>query len=70
MPNLVAIDVSVTDNRIRLAFSDRAVAAAYAAHLRAQDGIQAIAGYQRRPQLHANAKEVSLSLPGFITWSV
>jgi hypothetical protein len=72
MPNLVAIDVSVTDNRIRLAFSDRAVAAAYAAYLRAQDlrppQYQTIPGYTRYPQLHTTTKEVSLSLPYFITW--
>ena len=72
MPNLVAIDVSVTDDRIRLSFSDRAVAAAYAAYLRAQDlrppQHQTIPGYQRAPQLHTTSKEVSLSLPEFITW--
>jgi hypothetical protein len=72
MPNLVAIDVSVTDGRIRLAFSDRAVATAYAAYLRAQDlrppHHQAIPSYVRAPQLHATTKEVSLSLPAFITW--
>ncbi|AEO59565.1 hypothetical protein MYCTH_2025813, partial [Thermothelomyces thermophilus ATCC 42464] len=74
MPNLVAIDVSVTDNRIRLVFSDRAVAAAYAAYLRAQDlrppQYQTIPGYQRSPQLHTTTKEVSLSLPAFITWFI
>jgi hypothetical protein len=72
MPNLVAIDVSVTDDRIRLVFSDRAVASAYAAYLRAQDlrppQYQTIPGYQRSPQLHTTTKEVSLSLPNFITW--
>ncbi len=74
MPNLVAIDVSVTDNRISLVFSHRAVAAAYAAYLRAQDlrppPYQTIPGYQRAPQLHTTTKEVSLSLPDFITWYV
>ncbi|KAK3299837.1 uncharacterized protein B0H64DRAFT_1795 [Chaetomium fimeti] len=74
MPNLVAIDVSVTDDRIRLVFSDRAVAAAYAAYLRAQDlrppQYQTIPGYQRSPQLHTTTKEVSLSLPNFITWFI
>ncbi|KAH6853232.1 hypothetical protein B0I37DRAFT_2366 [Chaetomium sp. MPI-CAGE-AT-0009] len=74
MPNLVAIDVSVTDDRIRLVFSDRAVAAAYAAYLRAQDlrppQYQTIPGYQRSPQLHTTTKEVSLSLPSFITWFI
>ncbi|KAL2145781.1 hypothetical protein VTI28DRAFT_6280 [Corynascus sepedonium] len=74
MPNLVAIDVSVTDDRIRLVFSDRAVAAAYAAYLRAQDlrppQYQAIPGYQRSPQLHTTTREVSLSLPAFITWFI
>jgi hypothetical protein len=72
MPNLVAIDVFVTDNRLRLVFSDRAVAAAYAAYLRAEDlrppQYQAIPGYERSPQLHITTKEVSLSLPDFITW--
>ncbi len=73
MPNLVAIDVSVNDGRIQLAFSDRDVAVAYAAYLRAQDlrpppHHHAIPGYQRLPQLHATTKEVSLSLPAFITW--
>ncbi|EAQ93779.1 hypothetical protein CHGG_02014 [Chaetomium globosum CBS 148.51] len=74
MPNLVAIDVSVTDDRIRLVFSDRAVASAYAAYLRAQDlrppQYQTIPGYQRSPQLHTTTKEVSLSLPNFITWFI
>ncbi|GAB1309906.1 hypothetical protein MFIFM68171_00116 [Madurella fahalii] len=74
MPNLVAIDVSVTDNRISLVFSHRAVAAAYAAYLRAQDlrppQLQAIPGYQRSPQLHTTTKEVSLFLPDFITWFI
>ncbi|AEO69886.1 uncharacterized protein THITE_26900, partial [Thermothielavioides terrestris NRRL 8126] len=74
MPNLVAIDVSVTDNRIRLRFSDRAVAAAYAAYLRAQDRRppqqQAIPGYQRLPHFHAATKEVSFTLPDFITWFI
>lgn len=74
MPNLVAIDVFVIDNRIRLVFSHRAVAAAYAAYLRAEDlrppHQQAIPGYQRSPQLHSATREVSLSLPGFITWYV
>lgn len=78
MPTLVAVDVSVTDNRLRLVFSHRAVAAAYAAYLRAQDlrpppqqqkQHQTIAhGYARAPRLHAEAKEVSVALPGFITW--
>lgn len=72
MPNLVAIDVSVTDSRISLVFSHRAVAAAYAAYLRAQDlcpaPYQTVPGYQRAPQLHTTRKEVSLSLPDFITW--
>ncbi|KAK3309430.1 uncharacterized protein B0T15DRAFT_545199 [Chaetomium strumarium] len=74
MPNLVAVDVFVTDNRLRLVFSDRAVAAAYAAYLRAQDlrppHYQAIPGYERAPQLHITTKEVSLSLPDFITWFI
>jgi len=74
MPNLVAIDVSVTDGRVRLAFSDRAVATAYAAYLRAQDlrppHHQAIPGYRRAPHLHSTAKLVTLSLPEFITWYV
>ncbi|KAK4151062.1 hypothetical protein C8A00DRAFT_17491 [Chaetomidium leptoderma] len=75
MPNLVAIDVSVTDSRIRLVFSDRAVAAAYAAYLRTQDQRppqygMAIPGYTRAPQLHTTSKEVSLSLPEFMTWFI
>ncbi|KAK4135893.1 hypothetical protein BT67DRAFT_346920, partial [Trichocladium antarcticum] len=74
MPNLVAIDVSVTDSRISLVFSHRAVAAAYAAYLRAQDlrpaPHQTVPGYQRAPQLHTTRKEVSLSLPDFITWFI
>ncbi|KAL2131222.1 hypothetical protein VTI74DRAFT_5399 [Chaetomium olivicolor] len=74
MPTLVAIDVCVVDDRIRLVFSDRAVAVAYAAYLRAQDlrspHHQAIPGYQRAPQLHTTTKEVSLSLPAFITWFI
>ncbi|KAK4129678.1 hypothetical protein N657DRAFT_551452, partial [Parathielavia appendiculata] len=74
MPNLLSIDVSVTDNRIRLAFSDRAVAAAYAAYLRAQDlqppQCQPVPGYTRAPQLHTATREVSLSLPYFITWFI
>ncbi|KAK4097165.1 hypothetical protein N658DRAFT_413643, partial [Parathielavia hyrcaniae] len=74
MPTLVSIDVSVTDNRIRLAFSDRAVAAAYAAYLHAQDQRppqhQPIPGYRRAAQLHNTTKEVSLSLPPFITWFI
>jgi hypothetical protein len=74
MPNLVAIDVSVTDNRISLVFSHRAVAAAYAAYLRAQDlrppPYQTIPGYQRAPQLHTTTKEVSLSLPDLFTWYI
>ncbi|KAK4143946.1 uncharacterized protein C8A04DRAFT_28289 [Dichotomopilus funicola] len=74
MPNLVAIDVSVIDDRMRLVFSDRAVAAAYAAYLRAQDlrppQYQTIPGYQRSPQLHTSSKEVTLSLPNFITWFI
>jgi hypothetical protein len=72
MPNLVAIDVSVTDNRVSLVFSHRAVAAAYAAYLRSLDlrppQFQVIPGYQRSPQLHTTTKEVSLFLPDFITW--
>ncbi|KAK4109356.1 hypothetical protein N656DRAFT_791998 [Canariomyces notabilis] len=74
MPNLVAIDVSVTDNRVSLVFSHRAVAAAYAAYLRSLDlrppQFQVIPGYQRSPQLHTTTKEVSLFLPDFITWFI
>lgn len=79
MPTLVAVDVSVTDNRLCLVFSHRAVAAAYAAYLRAQDlrppppqqkqqHQTIVHGYARAPRLHAEAKEVSVALPGFITW--
>ncbi|KAJ4287893.1 hypothetical protein N0V88_007513 [Collariella sp. IMI 366227] len=56
MPNLVAIDVSVTDDRIRLTC--------------APPHHQPIPGYQRAPQLHTTTKEVSLSLPEFITWFI
>ncbi|KAL2015379.1 hypothetical protein VTK56DRAFT_5755 [Thermocarpiscus australiensis] len=74
MPNLVSVDVSVTGDRIRLVFSHRAVAAAYAAYLRALDLLpprhQPIPGYQRSPQLHTTTKEVSLCLPDFITWFI
>jgi hypothetical protein len=72
MPNLVAIDVSVTERRLRLVFSDRAVAEAYASYLRAQDlrpyQLQPVPGYRALPQLSNNAKAVTLSLPDFITW--
>ncbi|KAK0661653.1 hypothetical protein QBC41DRAFT_33981 [Cercophora samala] len=37
MPNLVSVDVSVTDDRVSLVFSHRAVAAAYASYLKAED---------------------------------
>ncbi|KAL1839243.1 hypothetical protein VTJ49DRAFT_1721 [Mycothermus thermophilus] len=74
MPNLVAVDVSVTDRRLRLVFSDRAVAAAYAAYLRAQDlrpyQLQPVPGYRAVPQFHPVTKAVTLSLPDFITWFI
>ncbi|KAK0732526.1 hypothetical protein B0T21DRAFT_412699 [Apiosordaria backusii] len=40
MPNLVSVDVSVTDGRVSLVFSHRAVAAAYASYLKAEDARQ------------------------------
>ncbi|KAL2270773.1 hypothetical protein VTJ83DRAFT_144 [Remersonia thermophila] len=74
MPNLVAVDVSVTDRRLRLVFSDRAVASAYDAYLRAQDlrphQLQTIPGYRALPQYNPAARAVTLSLPDFITWFI
>ncbi|KAK4223833.1 hypothetical protein QBC38DRAFT_538802 [Podospora fimiseda] len=77
MPNLVSIDVSVTDSRVSLVFSHRAVAAAYASYLRAQDSgrpsgspFSSPGGYYRAPHFSLTAKEVTLSLPQFITWFI
>ncbi|KAK0745597.1 hypothetical protein B0T18DRAFT_409797 [Schizothecium vesticola] len=72
MVNLVAVDVSVTDDRIHLVFSHRAVAQAYAKHLqltdrRAQDGIP---GYRRDVHLNVLTNEVTLALPSFISWFI
>ena len=74
MPNLVAVDVSVTDDRISLVFSHRAVAAAYAAYLKSEDArplvTQSTPGYRRSPHFNAAGKEVTLTLPNFITWFI
>ncbi|KAK3693430.1 hypothetical protein B0T22DRAFT_496217 [Podospora appendiculata] len=74
MPNLVAVDVSVTDDRISLVFSHRPVADAYAAYLRAEDSrpphAQPIPGYRRDARHRAGSKEVTLALPNFITWFI
>src|SRR4051812_41554736 len=64
MANLVAVDVSVTDDRIHLVFSHRGVAQAYAKHLqltdrRAQDTIP---GYRRDVHFNAVTNEVTLTL--------
>lgn len=78
MPNLVSIDVSVTDSRVSLVFSHRAVAQAYANYLRAQDSgrgpsgspFSSPGGYHRAPHFSPSSKEVTLSLPHFITWFI
>ncbi|KAK3329212.1 hypothetical protein B0H66DRAFT_634426 [Apodospora peruviana] len=71
MPKLVSVDVSVSDDRISLVFSHRAVAAAYAAYLNSQDHApQPVAGYRRNAKLHAVNKQVTLALPSFITWFI
>ncbi|KAK3392771.1 hypothetical protein B0H63DRAFT_1466 [Podospora didyma] len=74
MPNLVAIDVSVTDDRISLVFSHRAVAAAYFKYLEVEDARpaqqQPIPGYYRAAQLHAHSNEVTVALPNCITWFI
>ncbi|KAK4185394.1 hypothetical protein QBC35DRAFT_476393 [Podospora australis] len=84
MPNLVAIDVCVVDDRISLVFSHRAVAAAYAAYLRDEDSRMVSfpsppsprgsphhhQPYHRAPQYSAATKEVTVSLPSFISWFI
>ncbi|KAK1752657.1 hypothetical protein QBC47DRAFT_463200 [Echria macrotheca] len=74
MPTLVAVDVSVTDDRISLVFSHRAVAQAYAKHLALEDrrppSLQPAPSYQRNARLNAAAKEVTLSLPSFVNWFI
>ncbi|KAK3497894.1 uncharacterized protein B0T23DRAFT_310372 [Neurospora hispaniola] len=74
MPTLAAIDVSVCDDRISLVFSHRALAAAYAAYLEAEDSrppyAQAVPGYRRLVVFHAASKEVTLAMPSFLTWFI
>ena len=74
MPTLAAIDVSVCDDRISLVFSHRALAAAYAAYLDAEDSrppyAQAVGGYRRLAVYHADSKEVRLAMPCFLTWFI
>ncbi|KAK0735130.1 hypothetical protein B0T26DRAFT_628136, partial [Lasiosphaeria miniovina] len=74
MPKLVAVDVSVSDDRVSLVFSQSAVAAAYAKYLESEDArpaqAQPIPGYYRGPQLHPSAREVTVALPTEITWFI
>lgn len=74
MPKLVSVDVSVTDDRISLTFSHRAVATAYAAYLNSEDNrpehAQPIPGYRRHAKLRPREKQVTLALPSFITWFI
>ncbi|KAK0624890.1 hypothetical protein B0T17DRAFT_493272 [Bombardia bombarda] len=83
MPNLVAVDVSVSDDRINLVFSHGAVATAYAAYLETQDCRRSpMSGHRRDAQLQHGSptsslssasslsKEVSIALPNFITWFI
>lgn len=72
MVNLVAVDVSVTDDRIHLVFSHRAVAQAYAKHLQLTDrrSQDAIPGYRRDVHLNVLTNEVTLVLPSFISWFI
>ncbi|KAK3395793.1 hypothetical protein B0T20DRAFT_487244 [Sordaria brevicollis] len=75
MPSLAAIDVSVLDDRISLIFSHRALAAAYAAYLDAEDSrpsyAQAVGGgYRRNAVYDPSSKEVTLAMPPFLTWFI
>lgn len=72
MVNLVAVDVSVTDDRIHLVFSHRAVAQAYAKHLQLTDRRtqDAIPGYRRDVHFNVLTNEVTLVLPSFISWFI
>jgi len=84
MPTLAAVDVSVTDDRISLVFSHRAIAQAYAKHLESEDRRSSFASsshqqqqspptipnYRRSPRFNPAAKEVSVALPSFITWFI
>ncbi|KAK4210654.1 hypothetical protein QBC37DRAFT_29291 [Rhypophila decipiens] len=74
MKNLVSVDVSVTDDRISLTFSHRAVATAYASYLNSEDNrpehAQPIPGYRRHAKLLVREKQVTLALPSFITWFI
>ncbi|KAK4446363.1 hypothetical protein QBC34DRAFT_486807 [Podospora aff. communis PSN243] len=71
MPTLAAVDVSVTDDRISLVFSHRAIAQAYAKHLESEDRRStSLPNYRRAPRFNPATKEVSLALPSFITWFI
>lgn len=75
MPSLAAIDVSVLDDQISLVFSHRALAAAYAAYLDAEDSrppyAQAVpGGYRRNAVYDAASKKVTLDMPNFLTWFI
>jgi len=74
MPTLVAVDVSVTDDRISLVFSHRAVAQAFAKHLESEDRRQSpsqpMANYRRSPRFNPATKEVTVALPSFINWFI
>jgi hypothetical protein len=72
MVNLVAVDVSVTDDRIHLVFSHRAVAQAYAKHLQLTDRRSqgSLPGYRRDVHFNVLTNEVTLVLPSFISWFI
>ncbi|KAK5656988.1 hypothetical protein OQA88_3511 [Cercophora sp. LCS_1] len=74
MPTLVAVDVSVTDDRISLVFSHRAIAQAYAKHMEYEDRrpqqAQPAPSYRRNAHFNPSTKEVTLALPSFINWFI
>ncbi|KAK3341890.1 hypothetical protein B0T25DRAFT_559538 [Lasiosphaeria hispida] len=74
MPTLVAVDVSVSDDHIRLVFSHRAIAQAYAKYLEAEDRrppqSQPIPGYRRNAHYNPSSKEITVALPKFLTWFI
>ncbi|KAK0731969.1 hypothetical protein B0H67DRAFT_631821 [Lasiosphaeris hirsuta] len=72
MPTLVAVDVSVSDDRIRLVFSHRAIAQAYAKYLEAEDRrpSPAVPGYRRAAHYNPSTKEITVALPKFLTWFI
>ncbi|KAK0631357.1 hypothetical protein B0T14DRAFT_501563 [Immersiella caudata] len=72
MPTLAAVDVSVTDDRISLVFSHRAIAQAYVKHLESEDRQRnpSLPSYRRAPRFNPATKEVTLALPSFITWFI